>query len=463
MKKIKNAFIMLFIACLMFTSAGQIVKAAEVKPTVTPDGRIQIVMDFNDMKDAEWAAGYIGKMKSKNVLSGFEDGSFRPNQPVTRVQAVVTAVRLMGLDNEAKAKSLDTKLHFKDAALIDNQYKWAKGYILVALEKGLFDTTEESLQPEKPASRVWVSSLLVKSLGLQTEALQKMTVIPGFYDANQIPAGAVGYINVAVDRDIISGYPDNSFQPNKPVSRAEMAVLLDKTNDGMLENAGAIKVSGKITGIKFDTTPTASQPSNGRITIKTYNGDTVTYTIASNLLVQYYQKFILADQLAVNDVITVTVKDNVVSEAMIYNKDDVKDTEFGIRELEIEVEYDKRSEYKLKYKNKGNKVEAYIESRTEKGKDKQTDAQAVKTIENLLQTAALTDKMSKDEVASKVMAALQLDKNKIQELEIKIKFANGKEIKVDIDHDDKKDDHKGYDRDNDDDHDNHKDRNNHKK
>ncbi|WP_442601707.1 S-layer homology domain-containing protein [Paenibacillus sp. KN14-4R] len=457
MKKLRNTLSLLLIACLMFASAGQILAATEVKPTVTPDGRIQIVLDFNDMKDAEWAATYIGKMKSKNVLAGFEDGSFRPNQPVTRVQAIVTAVRLMGLDNEAKAKSLDTKLHFKDAAVIDNQFKWAKGYILVALEKGLFDATEENMQPDKPASRVWVSSLLVKSLGFQAEALQKMTTIPDFTDANQIPAGALGYINVAVDHDIISGYPNGTFKPNNNVTRAEMAVLLDRTNDGLLENSGAIKVSGKITAIQFNTDAT-NQSANGQITIKTFNGDTLTYMIASNLLVQYHQKFVHADQLIVNDTVNLTVKDNTVNEAALFNKEDVKETVSGISEFDAKIEYGKHSEYKLKYKNKGNKVEAQIENQTENGKEKVKDAQAVKTVENLLQKAALSDKMSKEEVTNKILAALNVDKNKVQELELKIKFANGKELKIEIDHEKEHGNHKEHDNDdkNHNDHDDHK-------
>lgn len=42
------------------------------------------------------------------------------------------------------------------------------------------------------------------------------------------------------------------FKPNQPVKRGEMAAFLDRTNDGLLEQSGAITVQGTITGISFN-------------------------------------------------------------------------------------------------------------------------------------------------------------------------------------------------------------------
>ncbi|RSL28662.1 S-layer homology domain-containing protein, partial [Salibacterium salarium] len=83
--------------------------------------------------------------------------------------------------------------------------EWAKGYVLVALEQGLFDTNETRLGANEPAKRVWVASTLVRALGLEEEALEAMTETPDFKDANAIPAGAVGYANIADEYDIIGG------------------------------------------------------------------------------------------------------------------------------------------------------------------------------------------------------------------------------------------------------------------
>jgi predicted secreted protein len=459
MRQMKKVFSLLLVCCLMFGFSGQMFAADDVQNTVTEDGRVQIVLEFDDVNQAEWAMGYIAKMQSKKVFQGFEDGTFRPNQPVNRVQAIVTAVRLMGLEDEAKAKLPDTKLHFKDADHIDKRFPWAKGYVIVALENGLFDAAEDRIQPDKPASRIWVSSLLVKSLGLQSEALKQMATIPDFKDAKQIPAGAVGYINVAIEQGIVNGYEDGTFQPNKNVTRAEMAALLERTNSGMLESSGAVKVSGSITDIQFNaesvTDAVYNTGTSGEITIESSNDNSLhTYAISGQLLVQYHKRFIRADQLMQGDPVHLVVKDNKVIEASLTINEKIikkpskkqkedKDSLFddsndGIREFEVKVESFGKEKVKLKYKNKG-KVEAEIEKETNNSKEKLKGEEAIEAIENLLEQASLTSEMSKEEVADQILSALNISKEDIKELEVKVKFSNGKELEIEIENEENED------------------------
>ncbi|WP_167747242.1 S-layer homology domain-containing protein [Cohnella luojiensis] len=440
MKKLSGLLIICF---LIFGWAGNVVAAQEVKTNVTEDGRVQVIMEFDDIKEAEWAAGYIGKMKSKQVVEGFEDGTYRPNQPITRVQAIVMAVRLMGLENEAKAKTPNTKLHFKDAELIDKEFKWAKGYIVVALENGLFDATEDRIQPNKPASRIWVAGLLVKSLGLQAEALSQMATIPEFTDAEQIPAGVVGYLLVAVDKGIVSGYPDGSFKPHKNVTRAEMAALLDRTNEGLLENSGAVKVSGKIKDIDFDATRVTTnvdqlisvtdsvyRPMDGQITIDSYTGEALSYGISSELLVQYHNKFIRADQLAVGDPVGLVVQDQTVIEAALLDAKGIDDTTAAILGFEVEMELGDDKEYKLKYKNMNGRVEAEIVEKNKKWKGKEAEA----FLEKLLSEMSLTPDLSRDEVLETVLAALNV--KEFKDIELKIQFSNGEKLTIEKENED---------------------------
>ncbi|MEW9668557.1 S-layer homology domain-containing protein [Ammoniphilus sp. 3BR4] len=185
--------------------------------------------DFSDLHKAKWAKEYIDALSSKNILQGYEDGSFRPDQFIRRAEAIVLVTRFMGLDEEAKL-SVDKKLYFKDANVIEQQYKWAKGYIVAALQQGLFDSSVDILQPDKPATRIWVTNLLVRSMKLQAEAYGQMTNAPNFKDVRQIPAGSIGYVNIAVKNGIINGYPDQTFRPHYPITRAELAVLLVKAD-----------------------------------------------------------------------------------------------------------------------------------------------------------------------------------------------------------------------------------------
>jgi len=426
MKQMKRTATVLISGCLLFGAMAPLAAAKDVRQHTA----IEIDLNFKDIKEAAWAEGYIKKMKWKHILQGYEDGTFRPNQSVTQVEAIITAVKLMGLENEAKAKPTDTKLHFKDADLIDKQYSWAKGYILVALEHGLFDSDEDRLQPAKAASRVWVASLLVKSLGLEAEALTQMTKVPDFTDAKQIPAGAVGYINAAVGHNLISGYPNGAFLPNKPVTRAEMATLLDRTNEGKLEQEGAIRVNGTIQAISFSTGDV--QSANGQITVKSFTGETNVYAIAAALPVQQGTDFIPAVQLTTGSAISLVVKDQVVLEASLLSGEAV-DATASVQKFKVELELKDDVELEWKYVNRGGVAEAKIEERDHDIRGEE----AVARMKELLVKMNLSPSMSKQEITTKVLQTLGVAENGYEEAEIEITFANGRTIEIELEKGDK--------------------------
>ncbi|UUZ84220.1 S-layer homology domain-containing protein [Paenibacillus sp. P26] len=193
---------------------------------------LNIRLTFDDLKgkDVEWAQRYIASLASKRVFEGYEDGTFKPRQTISRIEAITAAVRLMGLRDQAEsADAKASNLNFKDADKIKQKYPWAVGYVAVALQNDLFTENDDAVQPEKEADRLWATTLLVKALKLQDEAKSKMNAKAPFADADKIPAGSVGYVAVALEHKLIDGYDDNTFRPNKPVTRAELAALLDRT------------------------------------------------------------------------------------------------------------------------------------------------------------------------------------------------------------------------------------------
>ncbi|PYI52059.1 S-layer homology domain-containing protein [Paenibacillus flagellatus] len=198
--------------------------------------KFNIIINFNDLNggDVEWALKNIASLASKRVFEGYEDGTFKPRSTVSRIEAITAAVRLMGLREQAESQAeMSTDLNFKDADKIEKQYPWAVGYVAVAAENDLFSEADASVQPEKAADRLWATTLLVKALKLDAEAKAKMNTKLTFKDADQIPAGSVGYVAVAVERGLVNGFENNTFRPNEPVTRAQLAALLDRTSDQM--------------------------------------------------------------------------------------------------------------------------------------------------------------------------------------------------------------------------------------
>ncbi|NOU96274.1 S-layer homology domain-containing protein [Paenibacillus sp. LMG 31456] len=207
---------------------------------------LNIKLSFDDVKgaDVEWAARYIASLASKRVFEGYEDGTFQPRKTITRIEAITAAVRLMGLRDQAEsAEAKAANLNFKDADKLKNSYSWATGYVSVALQNDLFEESDDMINPGKEADRLWATTLLIKAMKLQDEAKTKMNTKLTFKDANKIPAGSVGYIALAIEKNLIDGYEDNTFRPNNPVTRAELAALLDRTGSQLPDNAS---ISGTI-------------------------------------------------------------------------------------------------------------------------------------------------------------------------------------------------------------------------
>jgi hypothetical protein len=281
----------------------------------------EINLDFGDLnqKEWKWAYDHIIRLAAQGVFSGYEDGDFKPRNNITRVEAIVAAVRLLGLEDEAKKpENMNATLNFKDFDQLKKKYGSAVGYVTVALENDLFSETETSIQADKPATRLWATVLLVKALKLQAEAKTKMDTVLPFRDAKQIPAGSVGYVALALEKNLISGYQvtasvdlnsgsdddgennddgdhnnnddgdnnnsssvdlnsnayDRIFLPNNPVTRAEMAALLDRV-DGQLpadQNAQAI-------------TGTIQATATGSITVKKADNTTVSVPVDASVFI----------------------------------------------------------------------------------------------------------------------------------------------------------------------------------
>lgn len=212
---------------------------------------------FDDLDGAEWAQLNIEKAYQLGLMLGEGDRHFSPHRAISRETAIIAAIRLMGLTDEAKAAT-GANLHFTDNKRIDT---WAAGYISVAVDKNILPSMGDGLlRPQEPASRLWVSVLLVKALGYDAEAQSKMNVQLSFEDADQIPPNLVGYVAAAVDHKLVAGYDDDTFKPNRPVTRAEMAALLAR-GDSQLGHQK--KRAGQLQG-----TVQSVDVTNGALTIK---------------------------------------------------------------------------------------------------------------------------------------------------------------------------------------------------
>lgn len=203
------------------------------------------------LKDVEkhWAEQTIQKMSLLGVIKGYEDMTFKPNKPVTHAEAVVMTIRLLGLEDKAEEQSTDN-LSFRDSASIP---VWARGSISLALEKGLIEDTHV-FQANKAASRLYVTMLLVNAIGAEFDG-DWQEAKTYFNDVENLDEKQRAYLAFAALTNLVNGYGDKSFKQNKPVTRAEMATLINRVLDKK-EDEGDIdfdqSIEGQIESIDLD-------------------------------------------------------------------------------------------------------------------------------------------------------------------------------------------------------------------
>ncbi|QYE99074.1 ZmpA/ZmpB/ZmpC family metallo-endopeptidase [Paraclostridium sordellii] len=99
---------------------------------------------FNDISNDYWAKNEVNYLASKGLLNGYEDGTFRPENPITRAEVATILVRSNG-DIKQKFKKI-----FPD---IDDSH-WANKYIEKAAELGYMLGYEDgSFKPDQVITR----------------------------------------------------------------------------------------------------------------------------------------------------------------------------------------------------------------------------------------------------------------------------------------------------------------------
>ena len=108
---------------------------------------------FNDVAKNCWAANYIGYMQQFGIVTGYTDGSFRPNAPVTRAEFAAIASRFEKLTQGSKS--------FTD---VPNTY-WAARYINFAATRGwVTGYSDGTFKPENPITRAEVAAVTCRLL-----------------------------------------------------------------------------------------------------------------------------------------------------------------------------------------------------------------------------------------------------------------------------------------------------------
>ena len=174
-------------------------------------------------RDAACYAVYRG------LLSPGEDGAFRPEEPVTRGEAVAALYRLSGILVRVDGCPYpDVPEAYQDAVA------WADA---VGVSGGV---SEDRFAPEEPVNRSQLAVMLHRFARWRKEDVTCNLAVS--YDGQEVPAYAQEAVNWALDRGLFAGMIDHGLYPRLPVSRLQLARVLarlQRGRDPLAETAGA--------------------------------------------------------------------------------------------------------------------------------------------------------------------------------------------------------------------------------
>ncbi|MEP0871988.1 family 10 glycosylhydrolase [Trichocoleus desertorum AS-A10] len=177
---------------------------------------------FPDIQ-THWARAFIENLAQRNIIKGFEDGTFRPNQSITRAEFAAL------MQATFPKPAIRPYVPFVDVPTTH----WARTAIQKTYETGfLSGYPNNQFQPNEKIIRAQVLVSLVNGLGINKMVVADLkAALPTVHqDAAQIPAYATEAIAAATSAGMIVNYPDlKRLNPAQAATRAEVAALLYQT------------------------------------------------------------------------------------------------------------------------------------------------------------------------------------------------------------------------------------------
>lgn len=224
-----------------------------------------IAAEFSDV-EAHWARPFIEALAEENVISGFPDGTFKPNAPVTRAQFAAIVRQAFNENKVREARG------FTD---VTANY-WATPAINEAYETGFMSGyPNRQFRPGEEIPKVQVLVSLASGLRLSPKT-QTNDTLKVFRDAAEIPTYAVNGVAAATEKSVIVNYPNVSYlNPNEVATRGDVAAFIYQAlvNQGDLQPlASSLQASNYI--VRGTTPSTQTTTTNSTTTTTTNSSNT---------------------------------------------------------------------------------------------------------------------------------------------------------------------------------------------
>ncbi|MTI53783.1 S-layer homology domain-containing protein [Geosporobacter ferrireducens] len=187
-------------------------------------------IQFSDISN-HWAKEFIVTLTQKEIIGGYPDGTFKPNNNIKVSEFTILVLKTAGIPINQSTGA------------------WYQGAIDTAIEYGIIAKGEFN-DYERNINRGEMARMIVRGLGEQAS-----TGETNFADNGQIPSDVKEFVKKAVELGIIGGYPDNSFKSAGNATRAEATVVLTKMMDIRKEGGNIVITPNPLPPVVTDGIP----------------------------------------------------------------------------------------------------------------------------------------------------------------------------------------------------------------
>lgn len=171
---------------------------------------------FSDVKPTDWYSENVNLLVKMGGISGYPDGTYRPNNHMTKAEFITSLISSLGFRNLAKTGS-----------------HWASGYVAKAESINIVDKSWFK-DIDKPISRYDMSRIISSTLTYRSEStpsnINEYKSLIRDYNKIQNTTLSQSVLETYV-KGIVSGYPDGSFYGDRTLTRAEAATVVVKVLD----------------------------------------------------------------------------------------------------------------------------------------------------------------------------------------------------------------------------------------
>ena len=174
---------------------------------------------FSDVPGSNWAAPYVNLAYEEGLVSGYGDGTFRPDETATRAQVVTLLYRIAGEPAVDDSKALP----FTDV----NLESWYGSALRWAYQNGITTgVSADTFAPDDCVTREQLVSFLARYAKV-TGAYEKVSEdLSSFSDRDRVSSYAVESMQWAVANGLILGTETGKLEPMATATRAQLAAVV---------------------------------------------------------------------------------------------------------------------------------------------------------------------------------------------------------------------------------------------